>query len=410
MAGIFISYRRDDSAAQARAVWERLCRELGRDHVFMDVDGIDPGDDFTEVIDRQLEGCQVMLVMIGRQWHSVVDLHGRLRLHNRHDFVRYEVETALRRRIKLVPVLIDNTPPPLEEHLPVELHPLLRRQGLELDFRRHTEAALQRLVEVSRKALVLPVAPSRPAWMHDEGTDQFGRWCEFKVGSVIQRMRLIEAGTFWMGSPDDEPARRDNEMRHRVTLTRGYWMADTACTQALWQEVTGRNPSAFMDDPQNPVECVSWNDVTGLFLPTLNERVPGLNLQLPTEAQWEYACRAGRTTPFSFGRQITNDQVNYDSYRDKTAPVKALPANQWGLHQMHGNVWEWCEDEYAEYFEGMADTPVVRQDRKESRLRVLRGGDWIGRSRFCRAAIRNAHEPDGRNLNFGFRLARGLAD
>jgi hypothetical protein len=92
MAGIFISYRRDDSAAQARAVWERLCRELGRDQVFMDVDGIDPGDDFTEVIDRQLEGCQVMLVMIGRQWHSVTDPHGRLRLHNRHDFVRYEVE------------------------------------------------------------------------------------------------------------------------------------------------------------------------------------------------------------------------------------------------------------------------------------------------------------------------------
>jgi TIR domain len=176
MAGIFISYRRDDSAAQARAVWERLCRELGRDHVFMDVDGIDPGDDFTEVIDRQLEGCQVMLVMIGRQWHSVVDPHGRLRLHNRHDFVRYEVETALRRGIKLVPVLIDNTPPPLEEHLPVELHPLLRRQGLELDFRRHTEAALNRLVEVSRKGLVLPATPSRSAWMHDEGTDQYGRW------------------------------------------------------------------------------------------------------------------------------------------------------------------------------------------------------------------------------------------
>jgi TIR domain/Sulfatase-modifying factor enzyme 1 len=268
MAGIFISYRRDDSAAQARAVWERLCRELGRDRVFMDVDGIDPGDDFTEVIDRQLEGCQVMLVMIGARWHSVTDAHGRLRLHHRHDFVRYEVETALRRRIKLVPVLIDDTPTPLEDHLPTELHPLLRRQALELDFRRHTEAALNRLVEISRKALSVPV--SQPTWS------------EFKVGNVVQRMRWIEPGTFWMGSPDDEPERRSEETRHRVTLTRGYWIADTACTHALWQEVMESNPSQFKDDPQNPVECVSWNDVTGLFLPKLNERVPGLNLVLPT--------------------------------------------------------------------------------------------------------------------------------
>ena len=157
MAGIFISYRRDDSAAQARAVWERLCRELGRDQVFMDVDGIDPGDDFTEVIDRQLKGCQVMLVMIGAKWHSVTDAYGRPRLHHQHDFVRYEVATALLRRIKLVPVLIDNAPPPLEEHLPVELHPLLRRQGLELDFQRHTETALNRLVKVCREALALPI-------------------------------------------------------------------------------------------------------------------------------------------------------------------------------------------------------------------------------------------------------------
>lgn len=399
MAGIFISYRRDDSAAQARAVWERLCRELGRDHVFMDVDGIDPGDDFTEVIDRQLEGCQVMLVMIGAKWHSVTDAHGRLRLHHRHDFVRYEVETALRRRIKLVPVLIDNTPPPLEEHLPVELHPLLRRQGLELDFRRHTEAALNRLVEVSRKALAVHVVPPpSPQPM----------WSEIKVGNVVQRMRWIEPGTFWMGSPDDEPQRFNDEKRHRVTLTRGYWIAETACTQALWQEVMGSNPSGFKDDQQNPVENVSWNDVTGLFLPKLNERVPGLNLQLPTEAQWEYACRAGTETPFSFGKQITNDQVNYNNHRMKTVPVKALLANQWGLHQMHGNVWEWCADGFGDYPPGEAKDPVFPQDK--STQRVLRGGSGFDNGRLCRSALRLARGPDDRNPNVGFRLARGLAD
>jgi len=283
----------------------------------------------------------------------------------------------------------------------VELHPLLRRQGLELDFRRHTEAALQRLVEVSRKALVVHVVPPpSPQPM----------WTEFKVGNVVQRMRWIEPGTFWMGSPDDEPERYDDEKRHRVTLTRGYWMADTACTQALWQEVMGANLSAFKDDPQNPVECVSWNDVTGLFLPKLNERLPGLNLQLPTEAQWEHACRAGTETPFSFGKQITNNQVNCGNHRQKTVPVKALPANQWGLHQMHGNVWEWCVDEYAVYPEGTVENPVVHQDRKQIRQRVLRGGSWILNDWFCRSARRRASVPDVRYNGIGFRLARGLAD
>jgi formylglycine-generating enzyme required for sulfatase activity len=416
MAGIFISYRHDDSAAQARAVWERLCRELGRDQVFMDVDGIDPGDDFTEVIDRQLDGCQVMLVMVGARWHSVTDGHGRLRLHNRHDFVRYEVETALRRRIKLVPVLIDSTPTPLEEHLPVELHPLLRRQGLELDFRRHTEAALQRLVDVSRKALVLPATPSRSAWMHDEGTDQYGRWCEFKVGDVVQRMRWIEPGTFWMGSPSNEAERQDNELRHRVVLTKGYWLADTACTQALWKEVVGANPSKFQGDLQLPVERVSWNDITSVFLPKLNELGPGLNLELPTEAQWEYACRAGTTTPFSFGEQISHEQVHFGNHGTKTVPVKALPANGWGLFQMHGNVLEWCADTFEPYAEEAAQDPVFSMDRPIAathHMHVLRGGSFFESASMCRSAARFQSWRSERNdilgepHAVGFRLAQG---
>lgn len=420
MAGIFISYRRDDSAAQARAVWERLCREFGRDQVFMDVDGIDPGDDFTEVIDRQLEGCQVMLVMIGARWHSVTDAHGRLRLHHRHDFVRYEVETALRRRIKLVPVLIDSTPTPLEEHLPVELHPLLRRQGLELDFRRHTEAALQRLVEVSRKALVLPSAPSRPAWMHDEGTDQYGRWCEFKVGDVVQRMRLIEAGTFWMGLLPEDSDQSNHELRRRVVLNNGFWLADTVCTQALWNEVMDFNPSIFRDNSQLPVECVSWNAVTSVFLPKINQIIAGLNLELPTEAQWEYACRSGTTTPFSFGDQISTKQVNYDGnrpykggiagvWRRKTLPVKAMPANHWGLYQMHGNVWEWCVDEYAPYAGSVVEDPVVLQGIGR-RNQIIRGGCWCDRAEATLSGFRSAYEPQDRNNTIGFRLARVLGD
>lgn len=149
------------------------------------------------------------------------------------------------------------------------------------------------------------------------------------------------------------------------------------------------------------------------------ERVPGLNLVLPTEAQWEYACRAGTTTPFSFGDQITPEQVNYNGnypynggkkgkYREKMVPVKALPANQWGLYQMDGNVWEWCADGYGDYPPGEAKDPVVHQDK--STRRELRGGSWALDDWVCRSANRYAFQPDERYSNYGFRLARGLAD
>jgi formylglycine-generating enzyme required for sulfatase activity len=253
--------------------------------------------------------------------------------------------------------------------------------------------------------------------MSNEGTDQYGRWCEFKVGNVVQRMRWIEPGTFWMGSPSNEAERQDNELRHRVVLTKGYWLADTACTQALWQEVMGSNPSCFKDDPQNPVEQVSWNDVTGSFLPKLNECVPGLNLQLPTEAQWEYACRAGTVTPFSFGDQITPEQVNYNgnfpyncgkrgAYRMKTIPVTALPADSWGLYQMHGNVWEWCAGRYGDYPTGEAREAMFFQEQGVQP--VVRGGCWFNFGGFCRSAHRFGHWPDDRHGailgSIGFRL------
>jgi hypothetical protein len=168
-----------------------------------------------------------------------------------------------------------------------------------------------------------------------------------------------------------------------VRLSRGFWLADTVCTQALWQAVTGANPSHFKDDARNPVESVSWDDVQA-FLSELNRRVPGLQARLPSEAEWEYACRAGTTTPFSFGDNITPEQVNYDGnqpyaggekglYRQKTVPAGSLPANPWGLYEMHGNVWEWCADWYGDY----PNTPQVDPTGPQTGgSRVLRGGSW----------------------------------
>lgn len=220
-----------------------------------------------------------------------------------------------------------------------------------------------------------------------------------------------------MGSPKEEVGRFDDEIQHRVELAEGFWLAETACTQELWVAVMRENPSAFRDDPQNPVEGVSWRDISEIFLPKLNMLAPALQMELPTAAQWEYACRAGTTTPFSFGNQITTDQANYNGnhpyaggktgkYREKTVPVKALPANPWGLHQMHGNVWEWCVDDYTEYSKGTVKIHGTNQREKESRQRVLRGGSCYNPSGDCRSAFCVARAPDSRHHSFGFRLAR----
>jgi formylglycine-generating enzyme required for sulfatase activity len=262
-----------------------------------------------------------------------------------------------------------------------------------------------------------PEADSPGRWTGDQplGVDAYGLYGDLTIEGVTQRFRWILPGTFRMGSPESEPERYANELQHEVTLTQGFWLADTACTQALWQAVMSGNPSTFKDDPRNPVETVSWEDAQR-FIAALNARVPGLQARLPTEAEWEYACRAGTTTPFSFGENITPEQVNYHGgypyaggkeglNRQRTVPVASLPANPWGVYEMHGNVWEWCQDWYGEYPSGPQVDP--RGPAEEGAERVLRGGSWISFGRYCRSAYRFWFVPAGRYSYLGFRLARG---
>lgn len=276
----------------------------------------------------------------------------------------------------------------------------------------------------------LPADPNRnafwrsgqpPSWADDWDTDEYGHWVTFSIENqqgqkIIQRMRWIEPGTFLMGSPEDEPERYDAEgPQYPVTISQGFWLFDTACTQALWEAVMGENPSQF-NSADRPVENVSWDDCQN-FLKRLNERVPGLDLTLPSEAQWEYACRAGTTTPFSFGGNITPEQVNCDGtypyaggkkglYRQETVPVASLPPNSWGLFEMHGNVWEWCQDRwYSDHQEALINSsPWLGSDVGVSR--VLRGGSWFDGARDMRAAVRVAYHSTFRGRRIGFRCAR----
>jgi len=263
-----------------------------------------------------------------------------------------------------------------------------------------------------RMPKILP--PGMPyRFVCEYGVDEYGLFFDFEVAQVRQRMRWIEPGDFMMGSPEDEPERSDDEKQHQVIITKGYWLADTTVTQELWQAVMGKNP-AYFKDKDRPVEQVSWDDCQ-IFIARLNEGEPSLRMRLPSEAEWEYACRAGTQTPFSFGESITPDQVNYNgnfpfadgkSMRDRqeTIGVKELPANAWGLHQMHGNVWEWCEDFFGEYPDGPFENP---KGPKKGEHRVIRGGSWNYYSQDCRAAYRIYGLPDSASFNLGLRLARG---
>ena len=217
-----------------------------------------------------------------------------------------------------------------------------------------------------------------------------------------------------MGSPDNEPGRYDDEgPQHQVTLTAGFWIAETPCTQALYEAVTGENPSRHKGSDR-PVEEVTWNDAC-TFLSKLNERIPGLGLSLPTEAQWEYACRAG-STESTYAGPLTLDEDGvkapeldaiawyFANSADGTRPVGQKTPNAWGLHDMLGNVDEWCNDLYDGYSSEPQQDPTGPDVGDE---RVIRGGSWGGHARDCRAALRLALDPSYRSDHLGFRFVRG---
>jgi formylglycine-generating enzyme required for sulfatase activity len=221
------------------------------------------------------------------------------------------------------------------------------------------------------------------------------------------QMKYISSGTFQMGSNDGES---DEKPTHSVTLS-SFYMSQYEVTQKQWRDIMGTNPSYFKDCDNCPVEQVSWNEIQD-FLQKLNTKT-GKNYRLPTEAEWEYACRAGTTTTFNTGDNLTTAQANYDGnypwknypkgeYRQKTTPVDSFSPNAWGLYDMHGNVWEWCSDWYGSYSSGAVTNP---KGPSTGTNRVLRGGSWDYYAVSCRSADRLSDTPDDRSNSYGFRIA-----
>ena len=227
---------------------------------------------------------------------------------------------------------------------------------------------------------------------------------ELTLYGVKAVFRYCPPGTFLMGSPEDEAGRNFNETQHEGTLTRGFWLLETPVTQALWMAVTGMNPSRFRGADARPVESVSWNDCNK-FIRKLNDAKvapDGMKFDFPTEAEWEYACRAGTTTRYNSGDELTEDDANFAKTFDGTTPVRSFAPNAWGFYDMHGNVGEWCSDWYGVYPKESTRDP---QGAKSGSNRVVRGGCWGVSAKYCRSAFRFDYDPSLRSSLFGFRLA-----
>jgi formylglycine-generating enzyme required for sulfatase activity len=235
------------------------------------------------------------------------------------------------------------------------------------------------------------------------------------TNSIGMKLVLIPKGTFMMGSPIEKEGASNDEEQHQVTISKDYYLGVTEVTQGQYEKVMGTNPSHFVkrvirksDSSMYPVEQVSWEDAVE-FCKKLSdlpeEKKAGRVYRLPTEAEWEYACRSGSKSAYSFGESSKSlgDYAWFDGNSNgQTHPAGENKANAWSLYDMHGNVWEWCSDWYGEYPKGAVSDPTGPCEGSD---RVFRGGTWLRVAASCRSAARNWRDPSRRSSDYGFRVA-----
>lgn len=450
---IFISYRRDDSAGYALHLFDSLSAHFGRDQIFMDIEQIEPGADFVQVIEDAVGSCDVLVALIGRHWLTVADGTSR-RLDDPNDFVRLEIVSALNRDVRVIPVLVQGATMPRPQDLPGDLVSLSRRNAFDLSDRRwghDVNRLITALEKIGRResehgagypkkfkivlmiacavlltliGITLFIRLAREPMRRETAPPVSQTPLASQVEDGAQRIELvwIPAGSFRMGSEDGHG---DEKPVQRLTISQGFYMGRYEVTQAQWQAVMGNNPSNFKGD-NLPVEEVSWNDAQE-FIGRLNRRDDGYTYRLPSEAEWEYAARAGTTGDYAgdldamawYGNNSgrtrlaaaeifrTDPQNYYRRITDnggQTHPVGSKRPNAFGLFDMHGNVWEWCQDWYHESYVGapLDGGPWLGGGRQKER--VLRGGSWYFPADFCRSSNRNRNAPDTRYDSNGIRV------
>jgi formylglycine-generating enzyme required for sulfatase activity len=389
VARIFHCHVTEDKA-QVREVYQQL-KALGF-APWMDKVDILPGQDWEYEIKRALKASDFILIFFSRT--SVT----------RRGYVQREMQWTLdawqelpQSAIHSIPVRLDDCEVP-ESFRNYHYANLFDPNGLDRIVR-----AIRAWIAKRPETAPLPIqqSPPRTSLSEESATQDTALEPSF-TNSIGMEFVLIPAGTFMMGSPEsDTEARNDEKPAHRITISQPFSLGKYPVTQAQWEAVMGTNPSEFQGNPNRPVETVSWDDVQ-VFLRKLTEREGGGDYRLPTEAQWEYACRAGTETPRYHPdvHAIAWYEGNGNGYPQ---PVGQKLPNVWGLYDTLGNVFEWCHDGWRRYTAAAAVDPMGSTDAGAPR--VIRGGSWNSPARYMRAAFRYGSVLGYRGDSLGFRCA-----
>ena len=426
MKKVFISYRRDECLLHAHALYGHL--QISPEiKPFMDMANLQPGEAFPKILEEQIRLSSNFVLLVGKQ--SLRGDHTNLNdeRNSNVDWVKREIVAAIGAGIPILPVLVDGARFPPSSDLPLEIRQIATINAIDLDHKQNFDASIKKIIAWINggEAVLSPnraqEAPrQKPSWAAASGVDKFGNWADVSIRGSTQRLRWIPPGSFLMGSPENEEEHSAGEgPQHRVSITHGFWLADSACTRDIYYSVARTLPHGFDTLPSaHPVVHVSWNDIHEQFLWRLGNYCRNLEATLPTEAEWEYACRANSSSPFSFGSNISSVHVNYDGTRpyngaaagrnrEETVAVKSLPANSWGLYEMHGNVREWCADAPRVYRDTPEADPFGAPTRLETFFhdhKVQRGGSFFDPAGVCRSGCRKYDTPDARWLPTGFRI------
>lgn len=444
MPRILISYRRLESAAYAGRLYDRLVLRFPRNDIFMDIEALTPGDDFARVIRDTIQSCDIVLVLIGPNWATVTASSGKRRLEDPQDLVHLEVAEALQRDVRVIPVLTPGAQMPAVDELPGDLSPLLNRQAVSLSDE-HFHRDVSKLVESlkakpkqrkswppRKRVLALSFAglcvlilfgTLSYSWFHtielrntNERPPQQGMQPRPKApisggNNAATKPQtkvnpkdgleyvLVLRGEFQMGCvPGNVGCTSDEKPRHRVVISKDFWLGRTEVTQLAYGKVMRTKPVCRFRGANRPMESVSWA-IASRYCATVGGR-------LPTEAEWEYAARGGMEgLRYPWGDEISKQEANYAASREEgTVSVGSYPPNPVGLSDMAGNVWEWVADWYGKGY--YAISPILDPNGPSTgRYRIARGGAWINGPDQLRASHRLPIPAEKRAPDLGFRCA-----
>ncbi|WP_372366186.1 SUMF1/EgtB/PvdO family nonheme iron enzyme [Candidatus Uabimicrobium sp. HlEnr_7] len=390
MTQIFISYRQSDSMDNVGRIHDRLVSQFGRDQIFRDSFSIPAGVHFVDFLKEKLRNSSLVLVVIGKQWLKAKDNNGNVRIFNNEDIVRAEISIALENNIPIIPLLVQNAEMPKESELPENISQLTYQNGIRIRQDPDFDRDIENLISTAKNILQL-------------ANFKFSQECTVN-GNIIKEYThiptgiefvQIPSGRFAMGSSTKDDMAFDSEKYRREVTIDSFLMSKYAITQDIWKKIMGKNPSSFQSD-KAPVEQVSWE--------MSQEFCSNTGLKLPSETQWEYACRANTKDRFYWGEQINSDYCWYkDNSQERLQEVGQKLPNNFGLHDMLGNLWEWCEDSWTKnYEECPTDGSPYRDSTKNSK--VLRGGSFWNSAKRCRCSSRGNEKVNTLSNRIGFRV------